>query len=454
MSRSDHGEGSAVNPKPERHRLEGLHSVIVLRPGAQIAAAIVVFVISAWLTVSTVSYVGSRNLLMNKVDHINSLEDAYSELKTETEVSTAALVDQVEALEQTAARQETAIDELLRIQESLQRQLESRERQIGALSRERDRALAQAEDLEQTVDQTGQRLARLRDEKQFLDKQLETTQARLAEATHQRDVGRRAEQSLRWQIARLETRIDHLQDNRETAHQWFKDYVVSSVDALEQLFVETGIDLETLVARAADQGDGQSGQGGPFQGIDADSGGIVIAGVRRTNAITDDIRRLSALQKLASSLPLASPLDYFHVTSYFGKRRDPFTKQWAFHSGVDLGGPPGSKALATAPGVVTYAGPSGAYGNMVEVDHGMGVVTRYGHLKQTTVAAGDEITFRQPLGVIGNSGRSTGRHLHYEVRVDDVPRDPAKFLEAGRYLVDVFNFKPSAGEGGEPNNQG
>ena len=93
--------------------------------------------------------------------------------------------------------------------------------------------------------------------------------------------------------------------------------------------------------------------------------------------------------------------------------------------------------LATAPGVVVQAGRMGAYGNMVEIDHGFGVVTRYGHLKELTVAPGDRVGVRQEIGVIGTTGRSTGRHLHYEVRTDGEPRDPAKFMNAGRRLIHV-----------------
>jgi len=94
---------------------------------------------------------------------------------------------------------------------------------------------------------------------------------------------------------------------------------------------------------------------------------------------------------------------------------------------------------------VIHAGPAGPYGNMVEIDHGMGVVTRYGHLKKVTVAAGDDVRFRQEVGVIGNTGRSTAVHLHYEVRIDDVAYDPARFLHAGRFLVGIF-----ANPGGTP----
>jgi murein DD-endopeptidase MepM/ murein hydrolase activator NlpD len=87
---------------------------------------------------------------------------------------------------------------------------------------------------------------------------------------------------------------------------------------------------------------------------------------------------------------------------------------------------------------VVHAGPLGPYGNTVEIDHGMGVTTRFGHMKSVTVEVGQPVGYRDVIGVIGSTGRSTGRHLHYEVRIDGDPYDPAKFLNAGRYLVWAF----------------
>ena len=159
--------------------------------------------------------------------------------------------------------------------------------------------------------------------------------------------------------------------------------------------------------------------------------------------ISGNIHRLAALQRIARTLPLASPLDQFYVTSPHGKRRDPFTKTWAYHAGLDLGAPRNSKVLATAPGRVVVAGPSGPYGKMIEIDHGLGILTRYGHLDSIDVAVGDEVEFRQDLGVVGNTGRSTSRHLHYEIQIDDRAFDPAKFLNAGRLLVGVFDARGS-----------
>jgi murein DD-endopeptidase MepM/ murein hydrolase activator NlpD len=267
-----------------------------------------------------------------------------------------------------------------------------------------------------------------------LSEQLANARQGLAEASRQRAAGRQVEVGLRWQLARLEDEVKELRSRREMARVWLKDWVSGSTEALEELFVETGVDLEQLLERIAAP---ELGQGGPLQVAAIDPLGSRLV-QPPSDPMRTDIERLAALQRLARVLPLASPLDHFNVTSRFGERRDPFTKGWAYHAGLDLGAAPGSAVLATAPGTVIEAGPNGPYGNMVEIDHGMGVITRYAHLKKVSVAPGDEVAFRQALGVIGSTGRSTALHLHYEVRIDDVAYDPTRFLDAGRLLVGIF----------------
>jgi murein DD-endopeptidase MepM/ murein hydrolase activator NlpD len=141
-----------------------------------------------------------------------------------------------------------------------------------------------------------------------------------------------------------------------------------------------------------------------------------------------------ALQSLLACAPLAPPVDYYNLTSDFGNRKDPFTKKPDWHEGVDLGAWPGTRVRATAPGVVTYAGHKGGYGRFVLVDHGCGIETAYGHLKSIDVKKGDTVDYRDTLGKVGSTGRSTGPHVHYEVRIKGKPVDPYQFIEAGRYV--------------------
>jgi murein DD-endopeptidase MepM/ murein hydrolase activator NlpD len=118
------------------------------------------------------------------------------------------------------------------------------------------------------------------------------------------------------------------------------------------------------------------------------------------------------------------------ITSSFGERIDPFNGEGAFHSGVDISCAYGQRVLAPADGTVTYADVHPGYGRMIEIDHGNGIVTRYGHLSGFAVADGQAIHRGQVIGYVGLSGRSTGPHLHYEVRINDTPVNPHKYLRA------------------------
>jgi murein DD-endopeptidase MepM/ murein hydrolase activator NlpD len=151
-------------------------------------------------------------------------------------------------------------------------------------------------------------------------------------------------------------------------------------------------------------------------------------------AVLDQLNGLSAAMDhvpLAAPVPVAS----FDKSSGFGARIDPFTGRYAFHPGIDFAGPWGSVVHATAPGTVVFAGNRGGYGNMVEVDHGYGIHTRYGHLSTISVRVGGHVGKGAGLGRVGSTGRSTGPHVHYEVWYDDVARNPNNFIEAGRHVL-------------------
>ena len=138
----------------------------------------------------------------------------------------------------------------------------------------------------------------------------------------------------------------------------------------------------------------------------------------------------SLMARVLRSVPSIKPAKNSYISSRFGPRRDPFTKRWSRHSGVDLAGWRGEPILAAAAGKVVKAGRTPAYGRMVEIDHGFGIRTRYGHMHKLMVERGQEVGRGQPVGEMGNTGRSTGTHLHWEVWVDGKLVDPLPYLKA------------------------
>ncbi|MDM9628205.1 M23 family metallopeptidase [Rhizobium sp. S152] len=147
------------------------------------------------------------------------------------------------------------------------------------------------------------------------------------------------------------------------------------------------------------------------------------------------LTRLETVRSTAESLPFQSPGIGKEITSSFGNRRDPFLGRLALHSGIDFRFAPGEKVRPTAPGKVTAAGWAGGYGNMVEIDHGNGIATRYGHMSEVLVKVGDTVDRQDVIGLAGSTGRSTGTHLHYEVRTGGRAVDPIYFMNAGLKLA-------------------
>nr|WP_279614713.1 M23 family metallopeptidase [Sphingomicrobium astaxanthinifaciens] len=147
-------------------------------------------------------------------------------------------------------------------------------------------------------------------------------------------------------------------------------------------------------------------------------------------------KRLDNLQDGAIAVPSAKPVEAARLTSSYGTRTDPFKKRRARHAGIDLAGPIGTPILATADGVVKRAGwNSGGYGNLIEIDHGNGIITRYAHLSKVQVQRGERVTRGEQIGKMGSTGRSTGSHLHYEVRIDGRSVNPIPFMESTDYLI-------------------
>lgn len=179
----------------------------------------------------------------------------------------------------------------------------------------------------------------------------------------------------------------------------------------------------------------EAGAGGPFLPWSRAPEDPFARQVHRVRAAAHSVE---LLEQEISGMPVRRPIPaYMDVTSGFGVRLDPFLRQPAMHTGVDFRGDPGDPVRATAAGKVVMAERNGGYGLMVEVDHGNGLATRYAHMSAISVAAGASVEAGTVVGRVGSTGRSTGPHLHYEVRLNGEAVDPQRFLRAGLRLEDL-----------------
>jgi murein DD-endopeptidase MepM/ murein hydrolase activator NlpD len=148
-----------------------------------------------------------------------------------------------------------------------------------------------------------------------------------------------------------------------------------------------------------------------------------------------DLNEAQALAAAADDLPLGRPTANSQQTSGFGVRFDPFTRRPAYHSGLDFSGGHATPIYSTGPGVVAFTGRRAGYGNVVEIDHGRGLKTRYAHLSAFAVRPGQQVGVGQRIAAMGSTGRSTGTHLHYEVWVNGRAQNPGRFLKAGQHVL-------------------
>lgn len=174
--------------------------------------------------------------------------------------------------------------------------------------------------------------------------------------------------------------------------------------------------------------------GGPFEKWDTGTAGDPVA-EQQFERLGRSLARLDGLEAMLARLPQVSPAEGSVTTSGFGYRRDPFTGAAALHKGLDFAGPTGAPIRAAAPGRISFVGQKGGYGNVVEITHGANLVTRYAHLSRFAVRPGEQVAAGAVIGGLGNTGRSTGPHLHFEVRLGGRPVNPRPFLETARNVL-------------------
>jgi murein DD-endopeptidase MepM/ murein hydrolase activator NlpD len=200
------------------------------------------------------------------------------------------------------------------------------------------------------------------------------------------------------------------------------DAAAHEVDRLVAALAPIGVEI------AETSNEDAKPQGGPLAAADG------MHFVERAALVGRTLDDIGSLRTAALAKPVGLPLKATHVSSRFGYRLDPFLKRRAFHAGIDFVAASGTTVRATAAGVVTNASWNGGYGNMVEVDHGNGVSTRFGHLSAFLVSVGDHVETGDPIARVGSTGRSTGPHLHYETLRGGKTVNPAIYLNAGKAL--------------------
>ncbi len=205
------------------------------------------------------------------------------------------------------------------------------------------------------------------------------------------------------------------------------DEAKSTADEIQTALKSGGLSITNVPEEA---------EGGPF--IPASEGAKITAFDREVENLDQALSALDSVKSQAKRYPIANPVPGADVTSRFGYRKDPLLGSEAFHAGIDFRAEIGHQVSAPAAGVIISAGVKGGYGNMVEIRHKGGLVTRFGHLSRILVQEGDKVAAGDAIGQVGSTGRSTGPHLHYEIRIDNNPIDPWRYLSIGRKISSLM----------------
>jgi murein DD-endopeptidase MepM/ murein hydrolase activator NlpD len=224
-------------------------------------------------------------------------------------------------------------------------------------------------------------------------------------------------------LARVSASLDKVEHRQTAALTNLEEHIDTKARHMRSVLADLGVDASKTPAGAA--------VGGPFVPLKAPRSGAS-AFERQLYRINVARAQIGQYAHTLVAVPVRKPVSgEVDMSSPFGVRGDPFLGRPAMHTGLDLRGDIGEPVRATATGTVKTAGREGGYGNMVEIDHGNGLATRYGHLSEIDVKVGQAVRIGETIGKIGSTGRSTGPHLHYETRINGEAVDPQKFLRAG-----------------------
>ncbi len=386
----------------------------------------------AWVAVATATIVVDR-VAADGTPRATLLQQPYQDRLDEL----AAERDRRAAEARSAQeRFQAAMEQVSRQQTAILQSVEERRELATALDRMRERLQAAIAERD-TVIAVNDRLIAQKDGgtgKQDLSDTLQTVAAALSDATAARDAAAADRAELQAELADLELRARVNTQRQGEMVDELEQAVSMSFGPLETMFKETGVDVAALLdtVRAT-----YSGEGGPLGAPTLSTRSVDDPKLSaRFDQLLGNIDRMNLLRIAAEKVPYAIPVhSTYRMTSGFGGRSDPFGRGRRRHEGVDLAAPVGTPIYATADGVVETAGRESGYGNVVRIRHELGFETVYGHQSKIRVQVGQQVSRGERIGDMGSTGRSTGSHLHYEVRVNGQPVNPMTYLEAAK---DVF----------------
>lgn len=440
---------------PERqlyHRCHGSVQFMTMSAPVQVGLLVVSLGFLCWVAFASVNVVFKDQIITAKEQHFVRMQTAYegrlAEMQSAYDELNAALVLTQERFADATSELEAKhlqLSQIIAHQQTIQNGIQDMRRKLASMEQANKQYASVDTDAGKASNKLLMSVTELESAPRQSKVQGSFLGGALATVTAAVQSARTTEQepevatALGAETQRIDLRLSSLTAAQKEFVNSLEENTVQAVTELESIMAVTGLDVGQLVQRNANAASNR-GTGGPVISL-ADMDRLTEAGYedndfgKQIYRLVRHLDRLSTLHTTLTSMPLITPVDpNSRISSYFGRRYDPYTKRPAFHSGVDMVGPYKTPVLATAPGKVSFAGRRGPYGRLVELDHGNGFKSRYGHLYAISVKKGEYVDLQQKIGLLGSSGRSTGPHVHYEVWYNGKLRNPGKFFEAGRYV--------------------
>ncbi|QGY00380.1 M23 family peptidase [Roseovarius faecimaris] len=408
---------------------------IRLRPASQLMAFLGCSAIVAWAIIATAI------LIMDSIGSGNFREQAKRDQRTyETRLNALSAERDLRAEEAIAAQERfnTALREISKMQSELlasetrRREMETGIEVIQATLRkvmnERNDAREEAQQLALALEENGGQTGVTGDKGGLNQQALNFLTAALEDTASARDTITENAQEALLAADEMALQIELMKDQNNQIFRQLEEAMTISVEPLDKMFRAAGLNTESLLNTVRR---GYSGQGGPLTPLSFSTrGGDPSEDTLRANRLLSQMDRLNMYRIAAQKAPFALPVkSAFRYTSGFGMR-------WGrMHNGTDFAAPHGTPIYATADGVVTHAGWQSGYGRLVKIQHEFGIETRYAHNSKLFVQEGQRVSRGQKIAAMGNTGRSTGTHLHYEIRVGGKPVNPMIYIKAAN---DVF----------------
>jgi murein DD-endopeptidase MepM/ murein hydrolase activator NlpD len=423
-------------------RTENKTHYLSIRPAAQIGSVVAMAAVLGWTVFTTSAYVADAMDGRSARVQLETMSEAYEARLVAYGIQQRSLEEQLnqanlrrdQVTRRLSEKQASLVNTANKLQETVAELAVLRDNYETAIDARRDDS-ARIETLE--LELTGLHFAftGVETSKANLDDGLATLAGAIDQVIAERDHAASEMTRLDGEVSRMTGTIGQMEDRQERLLSQLEEAARTSLAGLGVLFGGKDIDLDRIMAQARRD---YSGSGGPFIAVPEGNEGAADeswAGDTRVAALMSDFESVNLMRFAADRLPFGEPVLGGRRTSGFGSRKDPKGRGRSMHDGLDIAAPRGTAVRSTADGVVIFAGRHQGYGRVVKIKHAFGFETIYAHNNRLRVKVGQRVSRGDRIADVGSSGRSTGNHVHYEIRIDQKPVNPVKFIEAARDVL-------------------